>query len=198
MSKVQRLIFVDTETTGLDPELHEVIEIAFVMADIRDGRLIVVDTWESKIKPEALERADPRALAVNGYCDEDWQDAPEAYHVWRSAWYRVQDKRAMLCGHNVGFDVRFMIEAWKRHGHGRPAFDYRTIDTYAYALPYLIDGRVDSISLSKVCEAIGIKTGRAHSAMADALASFELARRAMKAMRPPWWVRVGRWFTKRR
>ena len=52
------LVFLDTETTGLDPALHEVWEVAYAF---EDGAI-----QTSHLKHD-LRTADPAALANNGY-----------------------------------------------------------------------------------------------------------------------------------
>ncbi len=78
--KYHRLAFIDTETTGLDPNFHEVIEIGCVVADWKpdlfgERTLVESSTLDIKIIPEHIERADPKALAVNHYAKRDWSQA---------------------------------------------------------------------------------------------------------------------------
>ena len=70
------LIFVDTETTDLDPDTSAVIEVAMVRRDA-DG---TETRFHTLIKPTEQELADahPKALEVNGYAADPsrWDDAP--------------------------------------------------------------------------------------------------------------------------
>ena len=67
-----KFVFVDTETTGLDHTKHEMLEIAIVV--IENGEKTTI---ERKIKPTNLETAQPKALEVNGYNEEEWAEAQE-------------------------------------------------------------------------------------------------------------------------
>lgn len=60
-------IFLDIETTGLDPNLHGVIDIAFKVVDISSKELKYV--YHSIVKPSsfAWENRDPVSMEVNGY-----------------------------------------------------------------------------------------------------------------------------------
>lgn len=54
------LAFTDVETTGLDPHIHEIIEIGLVLVEHKD--LTVVEELNLKIKPEHIETATAEAL----------------------------------------------------------------------------------------------------------------------------------------
>lgn len=66
----------DTETTGLDIERCEVIELA--AAKVRDGR--VIDTFHSLVRAERPISAG--ASAVHGYTDADLRNQPGLREVW--------------------------------------------------------------------------------------------------------------------
>lgn len=55
------IVFLDTETTGLDPERHELWDIAVIDEDGHE--------WNALIRPEHPETADPTSLRMNGYYD---------------------------------------------------------------------------------------------------------------------------------
>ncbi|MBP6912721.1 MAG: hypothetical protein KBB86_02185 [Candidatus Pacebacteria bacterium] len=87
--KKHRLAFIDVETTGLNPDKHELIQIGIVLADQTwEGDKVTlkhVDEIELKIKPERISDADPQALRVNGYTPAEWIFAyslPEAMKIF--------------------------------------------------------------------------------------------------------------------
>lgn len=94
------LVFLDTETTGLDPALHEVWEIAFAVGE----RSIA-----SGVIPHSLRTADPEALAMNGYVGRGLGVAPDP-------WLDVELKRllvgATIVGSNPAFDTAFLRARW--------------------------------------------------------------------------------------
>jgi oligoribonuclease len=59
-------VFLDTETSGLDPYVHTVIEVAFVIVDLYSGRKIA--SWEAaiNISQQDWDKCDERSLAING------------------------------------------------------------------------------------------------------------------------------------
>jgi DNA helicase II / ATP-dependent DNA helicase PcrA len=66
----------DTETTGLDIERCEVIELA--AAKVRDGR--VIDTFRTLLRCD--RPISPGATAVHGYTDADLRGQPSLREVW--------------------------------------------------------------------------------------------------------------------
>ena len=63
------LAFIDIETTGLNPEVQEIIEIGGV---ITTPDLVVVNEFEIKVKPENLAVAEPEALRINRFDPANW------------------------------------------------------------------------------------------------------------------------------
>ena len=115
-----RFVFVDTETTGLDHTKHEMLEIAIIV--IENGERTTI---ERKIKPTRIETAQPRALEVNGYSEEEWEEAEE-WNKEMSLEFRDLIRGAMIIGHNPMFDLRFIEAACTRFGVRlplRPVFD---------------------------------------------------------------------------
>jgi hypothetical protein len=70
------IVVVDTETTGLDADLHEVWEVAAVKRSIHEDG----NTYEDErhwFLPVTMQDADPMALKISGYyerCPEDPRD----------------------------------------------------------------------------------------------------------------------------
>lgn len=62
-----RAIFLDIETTGLDPGQHSPIDIAFKIVDMTSLRTLT--TYSSIIKhpPDVWEKRDPSSIEINGF-----------------------------------------------------------------------------------------------------------------------------------
>ncbi len=62
-----QVIFLDTETTGLDPFSHRLLEIAFKVVDVPSGYEKL--TYQTIVKQplEVWERRDPVSIEVNGF-----------------------------------------------------------------------------------------------------------------------------------
>jgi len=138
-----RIVWFDTETTGLDPVRHRIIQFAAVVTNGAD----VLEEMELKIQFDP-DQADKRALEVNHYSPEDWADAvPEiqAVHLIKRLLDRYRDVElrsrggnpysvARVAGHNVPFDCNFMRATFKRHSMFLPADVFRPLDTLQLAL----------------------------------------------------------------
>src|SRR3989344_664471 len=167
--------FVDTETTGLNLTKHEIIEIGCVIAD-RD--LKVIEEFELKIKPERIENADPAALKVNHYNDQDWKSAlplSEAMEIFSK---KVKD--CIMVGHNIAFDAGFLEYAFNQTKMMN-TMHYHKLDTVSVAwAKFHTNPEIEHFSLREMCERFGIKNERAHSALSDARATYELYKKLME------------------
>jgi len=163
--------YLDTETTGLEPLEHEIIEIAFVLEEVPEnpnevGKII--RTWESKIRPHHLRAASPRALEVNGYTAEAWAGAPFFADVADEI-VDILSRAACLIGHNPKFDTGFLAAAFRREGMN-PRIPYHQIDTVTSAYEaWLWNGTGPKLSLDNLRAHIGLPIAKSHSALKDAL-----------------------------
>jgi DNA polymerase-3 subunit epsilon len=173
------LAFVDLETTGLDPQRHEIIEIGAIRVD--SSTLAVLAEVDVRVAPVHIERADPESLRINGYSAEGWVDAVDLHEAFDQVAPLLDG--AVLAGHNVGFDKNFLNEGWKRLGRVHPKIDHHTLDTASLAWPLYTAGAVESLSLSPLCDHFGIRRVFPHRAIDDARAALELAKHLMPSVR---------------
>jgi DNA polymerase-3 subunit epsilon len=165
--RLQDLLFVDTETTGLDATKHELLEVAAIRCS-PDGSNII-SMYEAKLKPLHLESAEPKALEINKYSAAEWTDdkcvKPEIVvdNLQKMAGNTV------LVGHNVSFDEGFLTPMFTRLGMKAP-WGYHKVDTVALAWPLFLYTDADGVSLEKVCRFLGVERAQAHRALADASA----------------------------
>jgi len=157
------LAFIDTETTGLNPQIHEVIEVAIVK-EYPDGR---VEKYQTLIRPKDIEAAHPKALEINGYgkAPERWEDAPYIEHVAKEIATRL--KGCVIIGHNVGFDLKFLQSDFDREGL-KYRLPYHKVDTVTLAYEHLVPCGLESLSMDKIRKFLGWSMTDAHTAMKDA------------------------------
>ncbi len=155
------LAFVDVETTGLDPDVHEIVEIAIVEQH-HDGRLT---EWSSKVIPLHIERAHPRALEVNGYNDEDWAGAPTFAEIADEVHERLRGR--VMVGHNIHFDLSFIKNELGRCGVS-PRIGYHFIDTIGLSFVWLAPQGLPNLRLDTIRERLDLSKVGAHGALKDA------------------------------
>ena len=153
--------FIDTETTGLDAVRHEIIEIA-IITEYGDGE---IRRWHTKIKPVSIETADPIALEVNGYSEEDWEFAP----TFKDVYLTIQDKlrEGVIVGHNVSFDMEFIREAMKCVGADHKDVSRIKIDTITLAHEHLTPMGLRSLSMDSIRGFLNWNKQGSHSALKD-------------------------------
>jgi DNA polymerase III alpha subunit (gram-positive type) len=175
------LAFLDTETTGLDPAIHEIIEIGGVIVKqiLTDGKVTfeVVDEFEYKVKPENIAQADKVALRVNGYDEADWVFAYTLTEAMTMLAEKTKD--CIMVAHNAHFDLNFFDAAWKKTGIANP-MHYYAIDTISVAFTKLQGkSEIEKLSLRALSEYFGLENKNAHTALSDARTTFELYKKLM-------------------
>ncbi len=117
------LIVTDTETTGLNPLVHDLIEIGAIY--VNQETMEEEDRFEAKIKIQHPEMADEKALQVNGYTREMWASAKELPTVVRD--FNEWAAEGIMVAQNVAFDYTFCMEAFRRC-KVLSKLDYHSID----------------------------------------------------------------------
>jgi DNA polymerase III epsilon subunit-like protein len=121
------LCFIDTETTGLDPRIHQAYEVCYWHEDASEPR--------SFLLPHTLDHADGTALRIGGYFDRQMQpfDDPESFV--RNDLIRVL-RGATLVGSNPAFDAAMLTRLI-----GAPVWHHRMIDVSNVAMVVLNEER---------------------------------------------------------
>lgn len=111
------LVFLDTETTGLDPDKHEVWEIALAVND---------DPVQVYYVEHALRSADLNALELNGYWQRMHRNTPQNEHDLQVR--HMIEGNTLVCA-NPTFDRMMLRKRW-----GFEPYHYRSIDVESMAL----------------------------------------------------------------
>ena len=119
---------VDVETTGTDPKMADLVEVAAVR--VKGGK--ITDRWSTFVNPG-------RPIVGNqmhGITDKDVKGAPTPAEAARKALDFVGD--APIVGHSVGFDIAFLEAAL---GDGTRIEQGRYLDTLVIAREGYPDAR---------------------------------------------------------
>lgn len=181
-----KILFLDTETTGLDPAVNSMIEVA--MEYHVDGKKIDEFTVQLFDKQSARQ-VDLNALKVNGqsinklYALPDESKGVASLTEWLT---KLDNKDLVIAGHNVEFDIKFVKATLNKYGI--TGFDQvvsgRTMDTHAIAKALIYAGKLDPVSVTgkpgtsvgNLAKALGIDlNGRElHSAKDDVSVTAEI------------------------
>lgn len=157
------LAFVDIETTGLDVNQHEIVEIAAITYDKMSDQ--VLEEWEDKAAPRHIETANPEALKINGYANN-----PSLYKSnIQSVLIKLNSlvENCIVVGQNIGFDVNFIEVAMKEFGI-KPTWDrHRRIDLMSMAWPHLEDKDLPGLGLRHLCDYFNLSNAGEHTALID-------------------------------
>ena len=175
--------FMDCEFGGLDPELHDITEIAVILTDYRLAELAVRE-W--KVRARA-DRISPEAAQISGYDAAAWVDAPPVRQVLTELVEMLpKGKTIVPAGQNVRMDVQFIERAYKSCGMPYP-FDYHVIDlaTLFYAWSLVAGETVPALSLRQAATVAGLVSGAVpHRALADARLTLETFRHYVGRLAP--------------
>lgn len=176
-----KIAIIDVETTGLDAQHHEMIEIGCV---VFDSRTFAIEGYlEAKIIPERIEDAHAAAMKVNGYNEEEWSDAASLQHVMEQlANLLATVPDVMFCAHNMIFDWAFIEEAQRKTDIILP-FGRHKIDLLTLAWSRVPHEKVRSWSLKTICTYLGIPPEpKMHRAMQGVLAEYAVYTKLMQPM----------------
>lgn len=129
------LVFLDVETTGLDPEVHEMFEVGLTKTDVKGEILGSLYYW---IVPQHLQTASPQALALNGYYRRKMTEPCEG-RVHGAVRQEVAEEIVIftegvhLVGCNPGFDASF-VRAFLLAEQHVPLWHHRMIDLESLAI----------------------------------------------------------------
>ena len=155
----RELVVIDVETTGTDPKLADLVEIAAVK--VANGA--IVDRWSTFVDPG-------RPIVGNqmhGITDDDVRGAPSPADAVRQALGFAGD--ALIVGHNVGFDIGFVEAAL---GDGTRIEPGRYLDTLVLAREGYPD--VENYKLETLSRFFGVDLTQSHRALPDAEATANL------------------------
>ena len=178
--------FIDCEFGGLDPEKHDITEVAVIMTDYRLAELGQAE-WKVEAHPD---RISDEAAKISGYDAEAWKGAPHLRQVLTELAAICPDGKTVVpAGQNVRMDVNFLERGYRNCGIPYP-FDYHVIDlaTLFYAWSLVAGEPVSALSLRQAAITGGLMDGPvAHRAMADTRLTLETFRHYMGqlALRPP-------------
>jgi DNA polymerase-3 subunit epsilon len=197
MSKALKFFWVDTETTGLDPVKHGIVQIAGIL--MVGGK--EVEKFNLTCAPHPDDKIEDEALKVHGRSKEEirgYQQPGEVYEALLKMFSKYVNKydktdKFYAAGKNVRFDLNFLNEFFRKNGKAHPKYNClgdpfffswvhaATLEVETLAVLYELKkkGKIFSdYKLETICNEMGVDLSNAHDAMAD----IEASRSAAKIM----------------
>jgi oligoribonuclease (3'-5' exoribonuclease) len=176
--------FLDCEFGGLDPDLHDITEVAIIVTDYRLAELGARE-WKVRARPE---RISAEAAELQGYDAAVWEAEalPVRQVLTEITEFMPKGPKVVPAGQNVRMDVIFLERAFRACALPYP-FDYHVIDlaTLYYAWSLVAGETVQALSLRQAATAAGLVSGPvAHRALADARLTLETFRHYVGRLAP--------------
>lgn len=184
---MKKILYADTETTGLDPKIHDIVQLA-VIIEI-DGKVKEKLQWF--VQPFNWKDINAEALKINGFTIEQLKTFTEPIAVYRNLIlifdkyidrYNKNDKFG-LAGYNGQFDRRMLNEFFLKNGdkYFGSYVDYHILDpaSLLYLLEYKGALRLKDYHLETACKYFNIEI-KAHDAMEDIIATRKLTHKLLE------------------
>lgn len=172
LQQFKKIVFFDTETTGLDPEKDQIIELAAALVT-ENGIELKIDAFcklpEGEKIPEKiveLTHITDDMLADKGI------DYREACRIFCNMLH--SNSEVLLVAHNIQFDLLFILEMFKRCGMVPKAPKLRALDSLTVykdraAYPHKLTNAIEHYGLAD-------KVQNSHRAIDDVLALYEVTK----------------------
>lgn len=181
-----RLLFIDTETGGLDPDKHSLLTLALVVWEDRN----IIDSLEIAVN-DGVNCVTQEALSINkidiGKHLQTALSMPEAIDQVMSftGKHFTGKEKITLAGHNVHFDAGFLKKFFSaNHIDFSEIFSHRLIDTSSILHYLYLAGRIEkkAISSDDAFALFDIEVEGRHTALGDATATVKLFSKLLDLM----------------
>ncbi len=178
-----KLLFIDTETGGVNPSKHDLLSIGLVVWESEK----ILSTEEILVKGNS-RRVTKEAIAINhinlsNHNKSGLTKAQAIEKIIKFVNKHFKEKPVILAGHNVSFDIAFIKYLFEKQGVDYyKYFSHRHIDTTSILQYFGIKNNLSNrelLSFSSSDKAfsnfgIHIKEQDRHTALADAFATAQL------------------------
>ncbi|SRR5260221_12110259 len=176
--KPDRILFIDTETGGLDPLKNSLLSVAFVVWQefkiigtkeifINDG---ILNVTSESFEINKIDLKKHKKISFNP------QDAIKELDNFLNQHFN-KDEKITLGGHNINFDVNFLKHFLVSNSYNfSHRFSHRYVDTSTILYYLYLSGKLKqkAISSQEAFDLFGIQVNKRHSALADAIATTDL------------------------
>ena len=177
------MLFIDTETGGLDPDKHSLLSLAMVIWEDME----IIDSQEILINDGILSVTE-EALSVNRIDLEKHKQSAVSSSLAMDkillfiGKYFPRQTKITLAGHNVHFDAAFLRSFFSANNKNfSEFFSHRIIDTSSILHYLYLAGHIKhrAISSDEAFQLFDIKVEGRHTALGDAIATAKLFTRLL-------------------
>jgi len=173
-----KILFIDTETGGLNPLENSLLSLALVVwqeFEIVDSKEILINDGVLNVTKKSLE-----INRIN--IEEHKKKALNPHEVIKemdnffSLHFSINEK-ITLAGHNINFDVNFLRQFLISHNYNySQRFSHRYVDTATILYYLYLSGKLKekAISSQEAFDLFGISVDSRHTALGDAIATTRL------------------------
>ena len=172
-SRYDRLVFFDTETTGLQFARDEIIEFAAVVMELRDGKATVIQEYDELVALSPGGFVPPKVQELTGISTADLRERglPKT-RVARDVGEMIKGN-TLLLAYNAHFDLSFLYYFLLRDGDpmvlkGKDKLDLLTVYKDRHAYPHKLCSAIEVYNLSD-------RFVNSHRAVDDVLATAAVA-----------------------
>lgn len=172
-----KVLCIDTETGGLDPDKHSILSIAAIVGDLDTGEKF--ETFYTLVKLPSYN-VTPKAMEINKLNVDECQKngmLPEAIADKLMDLWTIHGC-SIIAGHNVTFDKSMLASQIFNCSLSEfeSNFTYRILDSITMSMLFAGTEAKSGNSLKQLCEAWGIKSNNPnyHNALYDTDICFDL------------------------
>ncbi|MBR0277636.1 MAG: 3'-5' exonuclease, partial [Clostridia bacterium] len=175
--KYDSIIFIDTETTGLDFKNDKIIELSAVKTVCPDGKIIITDKLDDFILLPFGMKIPPEVENLTGITNEILgAEGIAPSEVCGKFADLFTDKKILVVAYNAQFDMNFIYYFLKENGRTDILKRINMLDAYTiyrdrHDYPHRLENAIEQYNLSE-------KVQNSHRAIDDTLALIEV----LKAM----------------
>lgn len=156
-------ICLDCETTGLEPESDQIIEIAIARFNYNE----ILESYETLIDP--LIEIPEASIAIHHITNSMVKGKPSVQEVLPQIFSFIG--RDIIVGHGITTDIAFILQAAKKHKIATTIGSHPFLDTLRLARLY---GESPTNSLQRLRQHFNIAEEGAHRAMSDVIVNIEV------------------------
>ena len=169
LSKYEKLVLFDTETTGLNFSRDEIIELSAVVLEVRGDEAVVVEEYDNLVSLTPGNTVPPMIENLTGISTMDILERGISKEQVCRDIARMFSGNTLLLAYNAHFDLSFLFYLLLRNGDptvlkGKDKLDLLTVYKDRRDFPHKLCNAIDAYRLSG-------RVGNSHRAIDDVIAT---------------------------